>query len=341
MEEEEEDADPEEREEEEHAKPEEEEEAEEEKEEQEVEREEGEEEQGNRRRRRRSRRREEARIINVLVGGSRKRLPQSPQKNGGEVGIEEARWLLGIEDARWGSRGPAEPFEECCPGGEGSRGSAAFVVAMQRKARKRRMDREGRSKSRSGSPPIGVLPACDKRGSRRSRRSRSRSRKHQELLRPLEDYQPPQPQPRPQAPGVASDLYFSLWQASARKAMDLVALRGAMRAQLTTEAETEEEMEQEQKEENGEEEEAVPTALESKVTRLCNEVAEDSKAAEEIEEAMKEDKKKEDSKAAEEIEEAMKDNNKKKEEEEVKIYIGAWERLADAQLLATNVHPRW
>jgi len=27
--------------------------------------------------------------------------------------------------------------------------------------------------------------------------------------------------------------------------------------------------------------------------------------------------------------------------QEVKIYIGAWERLADAQLLATNVHPRW
>ena len=56
--------------------------------------------------------------------------------------------------------------------------------------------------------------------------------------------------------------------------------------------------------------------------RLCNEVAEDSKAAEEIEEAMKEDK-------------------KKKEEEEVKIYMGAWDALADAQLLATNVHPRW
>ena len=96
--------------------------------------------------------------------------------------------------------------------------------------------------------------------------------------------------------------------------MDLVALRVAMRAQLTTEAETEEEMEQEQQEENGEEEEAVPNALESKVGRHCNEVAEDSKAAEEIEEAMKEDKKKVDN------------------------YMGAWDRLAHAQIVAE--HPR-
>ena len=94
----------------------------------------------------------------------------------------------------------------------------------------------------------------------------------------------------------------------ARKAIHLVALRGAMNAQL--EPETEEEPRASQEEE------------------------------EEIEGAMKEDEKKEDSKAAEEIEEAMKEDKKKKEEEEVNNYIGAWDRLAHAQLLATNVHPR-
>ena len=56
---------------------------------------------------------------------------------------------------------------------------APRLVAWYKRGDRSKWSR-GRSKSRSRSPPIGALPACDKRGSRPISRSRSRSRGNQE-----------------------------------------------------------------------------------------------------------------------------------------------------------------